>query len=190
MQERRRRPIPSAATILPFRRPSSGQTLGTAAGPSATAGCIPASPLKGVSASPRLLDRVKAAIRVRHMSGRTEEAYVGWIRRFILFHGKRHPDDMAEPEVSGFLSALATERRVAASTQNQALAALLFLYHDVLGRDLDWLRDLVHAKRPERLPVVLTRAEVSCVLAKMKGVETILAASRWSFVRARATRTA
>ena len=109
------------------------------------------------------------------MSGRTEEAYVGWIRRFILFHGKRHPDDMAEPEVSSFLSALATERRVAASTQNQALAALLFLYHDVLGRDLDWLRDLVHAKRPERLPVVLTWAEVSCVLAEMKGVESLCA---------------
>jgi integron integrase len=118
---------------------------------------------------------VKAAIQMRHMSVRTEQAYVGWIRRFIIFNGKRHPDDMAEPEVSRFLSALATERRVAASTQNQALAAVLFLYHDVLGRDLDWLRDLVHAKRAERIPVVLTRTEAACVLAQMDGVEKLCA---------------
>jgi integron integrase len=128
-----------------------------------------------MTAGPRLLDRVKAAIQMRHMSVRTEQAYVGWIRRFIIFNGKRHPDEMAEPEVSRFLSALATERRVAASTQNQALAAVLFLYHDVLGRDLDWLRDLVHAKRAERIPVVLTRLEAACVLAQMDGVEKLCA---------------
>jgi site-specific recombinase XerD len=128
-----------------------------------------------VTAGPRLLDRVKAAIRMRHMSARTEEAYVGWIRRFIIFSGKRHPDEMGEPEVSRFLSALATERGVASSTQNQALAAVLFLYRDVLGRDLDWLGDLVHAKRAQRIPVVLTRAEVACVLSRMDGVEKLCA---------------
>ena len=161
--------------VLPFRRLAPGQADSPVTGPPATPGRAPSSPLQSVTAGPRLLDRVKAAIRMRHMSVRTEEAYVGWIRRFIIFHGKRHPDDMAEPEVSRFLSALATERRVAASTQNQALAAVLFLYHDVLGRDLDWLGDLVHAKRAERIPVVLTRAEAACVLAQMDGVEKLCA---------------
>jgi integrase len=107
------------------------------------------------------------------MSPRTEEAYVTWIRQFILFHGKRHPDDMGEPEVSAFLTMLAVERHVSASTQNQALAGLLFLYKDVLGRKLDWLKDIVHAKRPERIPVVLTRSEVAIVLGKMDGIEKL-----------------
>jgi len=162
-------------SVIPFHRPAGGQADGDATGPPTSLGRARSSPLQHVTAGPRLLDRVKAAIQMRHMSARTEEAYVGWIRRFIIFHGKRHPDDMAEPEVSRFLSALATEKRVAASTQNQALAAVLFLYHDVLGRDLDWLGDLVHAKRAERIPVVLTRAEVACVLARMHGVEKLCA---------------
>jgi len=159
------------ASVIPFHRPAPGQVDGSATG----APVGPSSPLRPVTAGPRLLDRVKAAIRMRHMSARTEAAYVGWIRRFIIFNGKRHPDDMAEPEVSRFLSALATEGRVAASTQNQALAAVLFLYSDVLGRDLDWLDDLVHAKRAQRIPVVLTRAEVACVLSHMDGVEKLCA---------------
>ena len=112
------------ASVIPFHRPASGQVDGSATG----APVGPSSPVRPVTAGPRLLDRVKAAIRMRHMSARTEEAYVGWIRRFIIFSGKRHPDEMGEPEVSRFLSALATERGVAASTQNQALAAVLFLY--------------------------------------------------------------
>jgi integrase len=118
---------------------------------------------------PRLLDRVRTAARLRHLSPRTEFAYVGWIRRFILFHGKRHPVTMGEPEVSAFLSSLATGRRVGASTQNQALAALLFLYSEVLDRKLQWMNDLVRAKRPERLPVVLTRTEVRAVLQRLDG---------------------
>ncbi|MBC8089470.1 MAG: integron integrase [Phycisphaerae bacterium] len=162
------------ASVIPFRRPVSGQSSSPATGTQTTAGDQDTSQLR-VTTGPRLLDRVRAAIRLRHLSVRTEEAYVGWIRRFILFNGKRHPDDMGEQEVSTFLSALATERRVAASTQNQALAAILFLYHDVLGRNLDWLRDLVHAKRSERIPVVLTRAETACVLARMDGVEKLCA---------------
>ncbi len=113
---------------------------------------------------PRLLDRVRAALRTRHYSGRTEEAYVAWIRRYIFFHGKRHPAEMGALEVTTFLSALAVEGRVAASTQNQALSALLFLYRDVLDVTLPWLDDVVRAKRPQRLPVVLSREEVRLVL--------------------------
>ena len=108
-------------------------------------------------------------LRARHYSPRTEKAYVGWIRRFIVFHGKRHPDGMGEPEISRFLSSLASDRRVAASTQNQALSALLFLYGEVLGRDLAPLDRLVRAQRPVRVPVVLTRAEVAAVLGRLAG---------------------
>ncbi len=124
---------------------------------------------------PRLLDRVRQALRARHLSRRTEEAYVAWIRRFILFHGKRHPAQMGAPEVTTFLSSLAVHGRVAASTQNQALSALLFLYRDVLGADLPWLDGIVRAKRPARLPVVLTREEVRAVLARLDGVPRLMA---------------
>ena len=113
---------------------------------------------------PKLLDRVRAAIRVRHYSPRTEEAYVHWIRRFILYHGKRHPSAMGANEVNAFLSHLAVDRTVSASTQNQALAALLFLYRNVLEEPLPWLDDIVRAQRPERLPVVLTVDEVRQVI--------------------------
>ena len=102
---------------------------------------------------PRLLDRVREAIRVRHYSLRTEQSYIQWIRRFILFHDKRHPDAMGEPEISAFLSHLAVDRKVSASTQNQALSAILLLYQKVLEHKLDWLDDVVRAKRPRRLPV-------------------------------------
>ena len=113
---------------------------------------------------PRLLDRVRAAVRARHFSYRTEEAYVAWIRRYILFHGKRHPAEMGAPEITRFLTALAVEGRVAASTQTQALSALLFLYRHVLELDLPWLEGVVRAKRPQRLPIVLTREEIRAVL--------------------------
>jgi len=105
---------------------------------------------------PKLLDQVRDAIRTRHYSYRTEEAYVGWIKRFIFFHHKRHPAEMGPVEITQFLTALAVDRQVSASTQNQALAAILFLYKEVLGCDPGWLDDIVRAKRPERLPVVLT----------------------------------
>ena len=100
---------------------------------------------------PKLLDRVRAAVRARHYSPRTEETYVLWIRRFILFHGKRHPSAMGADEVNGFLSSLATEQHVAAATQNQALSALIFLYRVVLSDPLPWLHELVRAQRPARL---------------------------------------
>jgi integron integrase len=124
---------------------------------------------------PRLLDRVRDAIRARHYSRRTEKAYVHWIRRYIFFHGKRHPAEMGAPEVSAFLTALAVEHRVSASTQNQALSALLFLYRAVLGVDLPWLDEVVRAKRPQPLPVVLTRQEVHAVLRELRGVSRLMA---------------
>jgi len=124
---------------------------------------------------PKLLDQVRDAIRTRHMSPRTEEAYVHWIRRFIFFHHKRHPAEMGPAEITQFLTALAVERHLSASTQNQALAALLFLYREVFGRDPGWLDGLVRAKRPRRLPVVLTRAEMSRLLGALHGVTWIMA---------------
>lgn len=129
----------------------------------------PADKSSSAGQPPRLLDRVRIALRTRHYSMRTEKAYVGWIRRFILFHGKRHPQDLAEPQIAAFLSSLADPGRASASSQNQALAALLFLYGQVLGRELAWMGDIVHAKRPQRLPVVLTREESRSLLANLAG---------------------
>jgi integron integrase len=122
---------------------------------------------------------VRAALRTRRYAVRTETAYVGWIRRFILFHGKRHPDTMAEPEIGAFLSSLAEQSKVSASTQNQALAALLFLYQEVLDRRLAWIGDVVHAKRPAVLPVVLTRGEAHALLSSMRGVPWIVASLQY-----------
>ncbi|MDR7482245.1 MAG: integron integrase, partial [Armatimonadota bacterium] len=124
---------------------------------------------------PRLLDRVRDALRAHHYSRRTEEAYIAWIRRYVLFHGKRHPAAMGAAEITQFLTSLAVQRRVAASTQNQALSALLFLYREVLGQDVPWLDGLVHAKRSRRLPVVLTRDEVRALLGHLQGVPRLMA---------------
>jgi integron integrase len=118
---------------------------------------------------PRLLDRVRLCVRARHYSRSTEQSYVGWIRRFILFHNKRHPDRLGAIDVSGYLSHLASNRHVSASTQNQAFSAILFLYRDVLGRELVGLADTPRAKRPERLPLVLAREEVAAVLRQLHG---------------------
>lgn len=126
-------------------------------------------------APPRLLDRVRNAIRMRHYSLRTEEAYVGWIRRFILYHRKRHPASMGGDEVSDFLTHLATNEKVASSTQGQALSALLFLYRNVLDASLPRLEGLVRAHRPTRLPLVLTREEVRALLAEMNGTPKLVA---------------
>jgi site-specific recombinase XerD len=126
------------------------------------------------AARPRLFDVVREAIRRRHYSYRTEETYLHWVRRFILFSGKRHPRDMGAPEVTAFLNHLAQVRGVAASTQNQALAALLFLYTEVLAQPLPWLEGLDHAKRPVRRPTVLTEAEVEGLLARMHGTKWLM----------------
>jgi len=124
--------------------------------------------------SPKLLDQVRDKIRVKHYSIRTETQYLQWIKRFIFFHGKQHPRDLGAGEVEAFLSHLATEGNVSASTQNQALSALLFLYKEALGTELDWLDGLVRAKRPQRMPVVLTRDEVEKLICALDGTHWLL----------------
>jgi integron integrase len=121
------------------------------------------------------LQSVREAIRVRHLSIRTEDAYVHWIKRFIFFHAKRHPEEMGEREVAAFLSHLAVEGDVASSTQNQALNALVFLYRNVLERPLGECAGIVRAKRPQRVPVVLTPAEVASILRELRGVYWLIA---------------
>jgi integron integrase len=124
---------------------------------------------------PRLLDRMRDKIRLKHYSIRTEYAYLDWARRFILFHSKRHPAGMGATEVEAFLTHLAVNRKVAASTQNQAKSALLFLYREVLGSELPWLDGIESAKQSQRLPVVLTRDEVSELLTRMSGTPALVA---------------
>lgn len=124
---------------------------------------------------PRLLDEVRRRLRLKHYSLRTEEVYVGWIRRFILANGKRHPREMGAAEVERFLTSLAVEGRVAASTQNQALSALLFLYRQVLEIELPWLDNVTRAKRQRRLPTVLSRDETRTLLARLDGRAWLLA---------------
>ncbi|GIV58861.1 MAG: hypothetical protein KatS3mg042_1774 [Rhodothermaceae bacterium] len=121
------------------------------------------------------LDRaVREALRTRHYALRTEKAYVQWIRRFVIFHGGRRPSDMAAPEIQQFLTYLATKRRVTASTQNQALGALVFLYRHVLKKEPGDFSDFPRARRPKRLPVVLSRPEVQALLAHLQGVESLV----------------
>jgi integron integrase len=125
--------------------------------------------------NPKLLDQVRDVIRRKHFSIRTEQTYTDWIRRFILFHGKRHPMEMAEGEITEFLTSLARDGNVAASTQNQALSALLFLYKEVLKQEIGWLDSVERAKRPARLPVVLTRDEVHKIFAYLHGTPRLMA---------------
>ena len=125
--------------------------------------------------TPKLLDQVRGRLRLRHYSLRTEQAYVGWIRRFILANGKRHPAQLWQAEVEAFLTDLATRGQVSAGTQNQALAALLFLYREVLGLELPWMENLVRAKRPRRIPVVLSVEEVTRLLTMLEGACRLMA---------------
>ena len=125
-------------------------------------------------AKPRLLDQVRYCIRRMHYSIRTEESYIGWIRRYIYFHDKRHPNDLNENHITEFLNYLAVQRKVASSTQNQALCALVFLYRHVLKKELSQFENLVHAKKPSKLPVVFTREEVRNILLQLDGVRWIM----------------
>jgi integrase len=122
-----------------------------------------------MDAKPKLLDLVRAKIRAKHYSYRTEQQYAAWIRRFILYNGKRHPAEMSGPDVERYLTYLAVELGVTASTQNQALAAILFLYKQVLVIELPWLDNVVRARMPQRVPVVLSRREVQALLAEIDG---------------------
>jgi len=134
----------------------------------------PDTPAKIEKPAPKLVDQLRAAIRLRHYSIRTETAYVQWVIRFVRFHGMRHPSELAAREVTAFLSHLATEGNVAASTQQQALSALLFLYKTVLEIDLPWLNDLVRPKKPARLPVVLNVDEVQRILMALSGTHQLM----------------
>ena len=124
---------------------------------------------------PRLIDQTRDVLRLHHYSIRTEENYIQWIKRFIFFHNKRHPKEMGEKEVSAFLTHLAVDKHVSASTQNQALSAILFLYKRVLNIELEWLDNVVRAKRPKHLPVVLTKTEVRNILNAMTGTNALIA---------------
>lgn len=124
--------------------------------------------------APNLFEVLRDRLRARHYSLRTEKAYLHWVRRYIRFHGGVHPRDLGAPEIEAFLTSLAVDRNVAASTQNQALAALLFLYKDVFEIRLSWIDGLVRAKRPERVPVVLSRAELTRVFDLLDGVEHLV----------------
>jgi integron integrase len=124
--------------------------------------------------NPKLLHQVRDVIRRKHYSIRTEQTYTDWIRRFILFHEKRHPQEMAEAEITQFLTSLARDGKVAASTQNQALSALLFLYQEVLKQEIGWLDSVERAKKPLRLPVVLTRDEVRRIFAHLHGTHRLM----------------
>jgi integron integrase len=136
---------------------------------------MPDQALTAAPAKPRLLDQVRAVLRARSYSPRTETAYIFWIRRFIVFSGRRHPDTMAEPEIKRFLEAIAMRLRVSASSQNQAFSAILFLYRSVLGRELTGLGGTLRAKLPERVPVVLSPNEVAAILGHMRGVPALAA---------------
>ena len=127
----------------------------------------------------RLLDQVRDATRVRHMSYRTEQAYVHWIKRFIFFHEKRHPNEMDETHVSQFLTYLAVRRHVAASTQNQALSAILFLYREVLKKEIGWVNNVERAKRRDTIPVVFTKGEAEAVLLRLDGTKWLMASLLW-----------
>lgn len=128
-----------------------------------------------VAPQPRLLDQMREALRSRHYSRRTEQSYCHWVKRFVLFHGVRHPAEMAEPEINAFLTHLAVKEGVSASTQNQALSALLFLYRHVVGREVGDLGQVIRARRPLRVPVVMTRDEVKAVLGQLSGEKWLMA---------------
>jgi integron integrase len=130
---------------------------------------------RGPSAQPKLLDRLREALRSRHYSRRTVQTYCMWVKRFIYFHNVRHPDEMGESEINAFLTHLAVKERVAASTQNQALSALLFLYRHVLGREIGDLGEVIRARKPKRMPVVMTREEVKAVLSNLTGDKWLMA---------------
>ena len=124
---------------------------------------------------PRLLDQVRETIRTKHYSIRTEQSYVQWIRRYIIFHNKRHPEDIGEKEINAFLKHLAVNRSVTASTQTQALSAIIFLYKEVLGREIGFIENVYRAKKPRRLPIVFSRQELRAIMRHLSGERWLMA---------------
>jgi len=179
------RPIrPAGAIVLPPMPPRPTGAASPPPGTIPTRNPVPVSvsdqpsisaTVQPLGQQPKLLDRLREALRARHYSPRTEESYRQWAKRYIFFHNVRHPADMAEPEINAFLTHMAVKEKVSASTQNQALSALLFLYRHVLGRPIGDLGEVVRARRPTRLPVVLTRAEVKAVLGHLAGDKWLMA---------------
>jgi integron integrase len=170
------KPAPDASS----QKPAASRPAPASSGPAAAASRLAPAELVTPSDAPLpprppLLEQVRQVARARHYSPRTEDAYITWIRRFILFHDKRHPREMGEPEITRFLSNLATEHRVSPSTQNQALSAILFLYEEVLDHHLERLQNVVRAHRPVRVPVVLTREEVARILSHLHGTSWLQA---------------
>lgn len=129
----------------------------------------------GLNHSPKLLESLRQALNVRHYSNRTADTYCSWVKRFVHFHNLRHPKEMGEPEINAFLTHLAVEEKVSSSTQNQALSALLFLYRYVIGKEVGDLGNVIRARKPVRLPVVLTRDEVKALLAQLAGEQWLMA---------------
>ncbi len=127
-----------------------------------------------ITAKPKLLDKVKFTLRANRYSKKTEEAYVKWIKEFIYYNGKQHPKDLGKREIEKYLNYLAVDRNVAASTQNQAFNAILYLYKKVLNIDVGWLKDVVRARRNNRLPVVFTKTEVKEIIGKLNGVPKLM----------------
>ncbi|MCP3894666.1 MAG: tyrosine-type recombinase/integrase, partial [Bacteroides sp.] len=127
-----------------------------------------------LNSKPRLLDQVRNVIRCKHYSIRTEQSYIDWIKRYIFFHNKQHPEVLDDRHVSSFLTHLAVDKKVASSTQNQALCALVFLYHQVLNKELGHFDNLIRAKKPQKLPVVFTRNEVKQILIQLEGISWIM----------------
>ena len=169
MEQRRNPRPPSPSSAAASRSEPSANTDGRDCTPATTPNAAPQ------ARRPKLLDQVRQALRTLHRSLRTEKAYVAWIRRFILFHGKRHPAAMGATEIAEFLSHLALERAVSASTQNQAFSAILFLYQEVLRIKLAQIDEVVRARAPRRRPTVLTRSEVRAVLDRLTGAARIRA---------------
>ncbi|MDM4768541.1 integron integrase [Pelomonas sp. SE-A7] len=162
--------LDAAACLDPVSAPAAGPR------PEPPSDPVPAGAARNTHAPPpRLLDQVREALRVRHYALRTEQVYVEWIRRYIRFHGTRHPAELGAAEVEAFLSFLAAERNVTASTQNQAKSALLFLYGQVLQLNLPWLGEVVTAQARRRLPVVLTSSEARSLLLELKGTAWLIA---------------
>jgi site-specific recombinase XerD len=131
--------------------------------------------VSGRERPPKLLDQMRESMRARHYRARTEETYCQWVRRYILFHDKRHPTEMGEYEINAFLTHLAVNDKVSASTQNQALSAILYLYWHILGRDVGDLGEVIRARKPKRLPVVMTREDVKSVLDQLSGDKWLMA---------------
>jgi integron integrase len=171
-------PAPNVVRLVSGGSPDEGREASLRAPAAARSDqhCLKNAHAAGVPApKPKLLDRLREALRSRHYSRRTEQTYCQWVKRFIFFHNVRHPKEMAEPEINAFLTYLAVKDRVSASTQNQALSALLFLYRHVIGREVGDLGEVIRARKPTRLPVVMTREEVKAVRANLPGDKWLMA---------------